>query len=73
VNIGHFLLRLNIKVDYRWIKVYVKLREKYLLFIFAFPGIRGVKEASLASSKLTGISFRMSPAAPADEFVEIMI
>jgi len=52
--------------------MYVMLREKYLLFIFAFPGIKRAKEASIALSKLTGISFRILPAVPVDEFAEIM-
>jgi len=52
--------------------MYVMLREEYLVFIFAFPGLKKAMKASLALSKLTGISFRISPAVPVDEFHELM-
>lgn len=42
--------------------IYMMLREKYLVFVFAFPGLREAVKASLALSKLTGISFQTFPA-----------
>jgi uncharacterized protein with GYD domain len=48
--------------------MYVMLREKYLVIIFAFPGIGRAMKASIALSKLTGISFTTWPAIPVDEF-----
>jgi uncharacterized protein with GYD domain len=53
--------------------MYVMLREKHLVLIFAFPGIKRAMKASIALSKLTGISFTISPAVPVDEFNKIMI
>jgi hypothetical protein len=67
---GFVSLVKSLREDVR--SIYVKLRERYLLFIFAFPGIRGVKQGSLVLSKLTRISFRILPAVPVDQFVEIM-
>jgi uncharacterized protein with GYD domain len=52
--------------------MYVMLREKYSVFIFAFPGIKRAMKASIALSRLTGISFTISPAVPVDEFNKIM-
>jgi uncharacterized protein with GYD domain len=52
--------------------MYVMLREKYLVLILAFPEIKRAMKASMALSKLTGISFRILPAVPVDEFNEIM-
>lgn len=52
--------------------MYVMLRERYLILIFAFPGIKGAMRASIALSKLTGISFTTSPAVSVDEFHQIM-
>jgi uncharacterized protein with GYD domain len=52
--------------------MYVMLREKYLVLILAFPEIKRAMKASVALSKLTGISFRILPAVPVDEFNEIM-
>ena len=52
--------------------MYIMLREKYLVLILAFPEIKRAMKASLALSKLTGISFRILPAVPVDEFNELM-
>ena len=51
--------------------MYVMLREKYLVLILAFPEIKKAMKASIALSKLTGISFRILPAVPVDEFREL--
>jgi uncharacterized protein with GYD domain len=48
--------------------MYVMLREKYLVLILAFPGNKIAMKASIALSKLTGISFIMSPVVSANEF-----
>ena len=52
--------------------MYVMLREKYLIFVLVFPGINRAMKASVALSKLTGISFRILPVVPVDEFSEVM-
>lgn len=51
--------------------IYVMLREKYLFLISAFPGIRTAEKASINLSKFTGISFKILPAIPVDEFYEL--
>ena len=53
--------------------MYAMLRERYLVLIFAFPGIKTAMRASIALSKLTGISFTTLPAVPIDEFNNIII
>ena len=53
--------------------MYVMLRERYLVLIFAFPGVKTAMRASIALSKLTGISFITLPAVPIDEFNNIII
>jgi uncharacterized protein with GYD domain len=50
----------------------VMLREKYLLLILAFPEIKRAMKASMALSKLTGISFRTLPALSVEDFIEEM-
>lgn len=52
--------------------MYVMLREKYLVLILTFPGIKRAMKASLALSKLTGISFRIWPAIPVDELNKLV-
>jgi uncharacterized protein with GYD domain len=52
--------------------MYLMLRERDLVLIFAFPSIRKAMRASIALSKLTGISFKTSPAVPIDEFNNII-
>lgn len=48
--------------------MYVMLREKYLFLILVFPGIKRATKASIALSKLTGISFRILSATTVEEF-----
>jgi uncharacterized protein with GYD domain len=48
--------------------MYVMPKEKYLVFIFVFQGIKRAMKASIALSNLTGISFTTSPAVPVDEY-----
>jgi len=48
--------------------MYVLLGEKDLVFIVNFPGIEQAMKASVALSKLTGISFVTSPAVTVEEF-----
>jgi uncharacterized protein with GYD domain len=50
--------------------MYAMLKEKYLFCILTFPGIKRAKEASLALSKLTGISFRILIVVPVNDFIE---
>ena len=52
--------------------MYIMLRERYLVLIFTFPGIKTAMSASIALSKLTGISFTTLPAVPIDEFNNIV-
>lgn len=51
--------------------VYI-MREKYLLLILAFPEVKRATKASIALSKLTGISFRIWPALTIDDSIEQM-
>jgi uncharacterized protein with GYD domain len=53
--------------------MYVMLREKYLILISDFPGIKMARKASISLSKFTGISFKALPAIPVDEFPEQMV
>ena len=52
--------------------MYVMLKEKYLIFVLAFPGIKRATKASIVLSKLTGISFWILPVVPVDEFSKMM-
>ncbi len=52
--------------------MYVMLREKYLVLVFDFPALKRAVKASIALSKLTGISFTTSPAVPVDEINKVM-
>ena len=52
--------------------MYVMVKEKYLVIFFVFPGLKRAMKASIALSKLTGISFRILPVVPVDEFSKIM-
>ena len=51
--------------------MYALLGEKDLVFILTFPGIEQAMKASVALSKLTGISFNTSPAVTVEEFDKI--
>ncbi len=53
--------------------MYAMLRERYLVLILAFPGMRKAVKASVALSKLTGISFKIGPAVPVEELNLVMI
>jgi uncharacterized protein with GYD domain len=50
------------------ISLYALLGEQDLVLIAEFPGIEEAMKASVALSKLTGISFTTSPAVPVEEF-----
>jgi len=48
--------------------MYALLGEKDLAFIISFPGIEEAMKASVALSKLTGISFSTLPAVTIEDF-----
>ena len=52
--------------------MYSLLGEKDLVFILTFPGIEQAMKASVALSKMTGISFTTSPAVTVEEFDKMM-
>lgn len=52
--------------------MYSLLGEKDLVIILTFPGIEEAMKASVALSKLTGISITTSPAVTVDEFDKMM-
>jgi uncharacterized protein with GYD domain len=52
--------------------IYALLGEKDLLIIITFPGLAEAMKASVALSKLTGISFTTSPAVTVEEFDKMM-
>ncbi len=52
--------------------IYVMLREKYLVLILTFPGMKKAMKASVALSKLTGISFEIRSAVPVEELNKVM-
>jgi uncharacterized protein with GYD domain len=52
--------------------MYALLGEKDLLFISTFPGIEQAMKASVALSKMTGISFTTLPAITVEEFDKLM-
>jgi uncharacterized protein with GYD domain len=52
--------------------MYALLGEKDLLFISTFPGIEQAMKASVALSKMTGISFTTLPAITVEEFDKFM-
>lgn len=51
---------------------YALLGEKDLLLIVTFPGLEEAMKASVALSKLTGVSFTTSPAVTVEEFDKMM-
>ena len=51
---------------------YALLGGKDLLLIVTFPGLEAAMKASVALSKLTGISFTTSPAVTVEEFDKMM-
>jgi len=52
--------------------MYALLGEKDLVFIVTFPGIEEAMKASVALSKLTGITFTTLPAVTVEEFDRLM-
>jgi uncharacterized protein with GYD domain len=52
--------------------MYALLGEKDLVFVLNFPGIEQAMKASVALSKLTGISFTTLPAVTVEEFDKLM-
>ena len=52
--------------------MYALLGEYDLVLIVNFPGIEQAMKASVALSKLTGISFTTSPAVTAEDFDKMM-
>ncbi len=52
--------------------MYVMLKEKYLIFVLAFPGIKRATNASIVLSKLTGISFGILPVVAVDESSQML-
>ncbi|HOO39230.1 MAG TPA: GYD domain-containing protein [Deltaproteobacteria bacterium] len=52
--------------------MYALFGEKDLVFILDFPSPQDAMKASVAMTKLTGISFSTSPAVTVDEFDKLM-
>ena len=52
--------------------MYALLGEIDLIFVLTFPGIDQAMKASVALSKMTGISFTTSPAVSVGEFDKMM-
>jgi uncharacterized protein with GYD domain len=54
------------------VSMYALLGERDLVAITTFPGVEQAMKASIAMSKMTGISFTTSPAVPVEEFDKLM-
>ncbi len=52
--------------------MYALLGERDLVIISTFPGVEQAMKASVALSKMTGISFTTLPAVPVEEFDKLM-
>jgi len=52
--------------------MYALLGDRDLVLILTFPGMEKAMQASIALSKMTGISFTTLPAITADEFDKLM-
>ena len=52
--------------------MYALMGEEDLVLIVDFPGLKEAMQASVALSKLTGISFSTSEAVTVDEFDQLM-
>ena len=52
--------------------MYAVLGKKDVVFILSFPGIGEAMKASVALSKMTGISFSTTPAVTIEEFDKMM-
>jgi len=48
--------------------VYALLGEQDLVLIVDFPGVEQAMKASVALTKMTGVSFSSSPAVPVEDF-----
>jgi uncharacterized protein with GYD domain len=60
------------KFDGKMNAMYALLGQHDLVFIADFPGVKEAMKASVAISKLTGISFTTSPAVKIEEFDKMM-
>ena len=54
------------------VSIYALLGPHDLVFIVNFPGVEEAMQASIAVTKLTGISFTTSPAVTVEKFDEMM-
>ena len=52
--------------------MYALLGERDLVVILSIPGVEQAMKASVALSKMTGISFTTLPALPVEEFDKLM-
>jgi uncharacterized protein with GYD domain len=52
--------------------IYALLGERDLVVILTIPGVEQAMKASVALSKMTGISFTTLPALPVEEFDKLM-
>ena len=52
--------------------MYTLLGEQDIVLIVDFPDLEQVMKASIALTKMTGISFRTSPAMPVEDFDNII-
>lgn len=52
--------------------MYALLGEQDLVLIVDFPGVEQAMKASVALTKMTGVSFTSSPAVPVEDFDKMM-
>ncbi len=64
--------KLIAKYDGKVNSMYALMGEQDLILIIDFPDAQHAMQASVALSKLTGISFSTSPAVPVAEFDQLM-
>jgi uncharacterized protein with GYD domain len=60
------------KFDGKVNSVYALLGEQDLVLIVDFPGVEQAMKASVALTKMTGVSFTSSPAVPVEDFDKMM-
>ena len=60
------------KFDGKVDSVYALLGEQDLVLIADFPGVEQAMKASVALTKMTGVSFTSSPAVPVEDFDKMM-
>jgi uncharacterized protein with GYD domain len=60
------------KFDGKVDSVYALLGEQDLVLIVDFPGVEQAMKASVALTKMTGVSFTSSPAVPVEDFDKMM-